>query len=145
MDVAVDAAGGDYFPLAGDHLGARADDYVDPGLDVGVAGLADGVDAPAADADIGLDDAPVVEDDRVGDDGIDGALGAGTLRLPHAVADHLAAAELYFLAVNRAVGLDLDHELGVGEAQPVAGGRPEHRGIGGAREARRHRPNPARR
>ena len=145
MDVAVDTAGGDYFPFAGDHFGARTDHDVDPGLDVGVTGLADGVDAPAADADVGLDDAPVVEDDRVGDDGIDGALGAGTLRLPHAVADHLAAAELYLLAIDRAVTFDLDDELGIGEAQPVAGGRPEHRGIGGAREACRHRPNPARR
>src|SRR5258707_63387 len=81
------------------------------GLDVGFAGLADGGDAAAANADIGLDDARVVDDDRVGDDRIDGALGAGTLALPHAVADHLAAAELHFLAIDRAVCFDLDDEL----------------------------------
>jgi hypothetical protein len=32
----------------------------------------------------------------------------------HAVADHLAAAELDFLAIERAVRLDLDEQLGVG-------------------------------
>src|SRR5260370_39211489 len=83
--------------FAGDHFGARADDDVDPGLDVGVAGLADRADAAAADPDISLDDARVIEDDRVGDDRIDGALSPAPLALPHAVADHLAAAELHLL------------------------------------------------
>ena len=74
VDVAVDAAGGEDHALAGDDLGAGADDDVDAGLDVGVAGLADRGDAAVPDADVGLDDAPVVEDQRVGDDGVDGAL-----------------------------------------------------------------------
>ena len=52
------------------------------------------------------------------------------LRLAHAVADHLAAAELHLLAVDREVLLDLDEELGVGEAHAVAGGGAEHLGIG---------------
>ena len=73
VDVGVDAAGGDDLALAGDGLGAGADDDVDAGLDVGVAGLADGGDAAVLDADVGLDDAPVVEDQRVGDDGVDRA------------------------------------------------------------------------
>ncbi len=68
VDVAVDAAGGDDHAFGGDDLGARADDDVHARLHVGVAGLADGADALAADADVGLDDAPVVEDQRVGDD-----------------------------------------------------------------------------
>ena len=44
------------------------------GLHVRIAGLADGGDAAVLDADIGLHDAPMVEDDRVGDDRVDGAL-----------------------------------------------------------------------
>ena len=71
VDVAVDPAGGEDAALAGDDLGAGADDDVDVGLDVGVAGLADGGDAAVAQAHIGLDDAPVVEDEGVGDDGVD--------------------------------------------------------------------------
>ena len=47
VDVRVDAAGGDDHPLAGDDLGAGADDDVDPGLDVGIAGLADAGDQSA--------------------------------------------------------------------------------------------------
>ena len=142
MDVGVDPAGGEDAALAGDHLGARADDDVDAGLDVGVAGLADGGDAAVAQAHIGLDDAPVVEDQRVGDDGVDRTGGAGRLRLPHAVADHLAAAELHLLAVDGAVLLDLDDEVGVGQPDPVADGRPEHGGVGGARHAEGHQSSP---
>ena len=57
------------------------------------------------------------------------------LALAHAVADDLAAAELHLLAIDGEVLLDLDEELGVGEAHLVAGGRAEHVGIGGAGDA----------
>ena len=138
VDVRVEAARREDLAFARDHLGAGADDDVDAGLDVGIAGLADPRDAPARDADVGLDDAPVVEDQRVGDDGVDRALRARHLRLAHAVADHLAAAELHFLAVDREILLDLDDQLGVGEPHLVADGRPEHVGIGGAGDLLRH-------
>ena len=55
---------------------------------------------------------------------------ARALALAHAVADHLAAAELHLLAVDREVALDLDDEVGVGEPHAVAGGRAEHLGVG---------------
>src|ERR1700732_2396916 len=135
----VDAAGGDDAALSGDRFGPRPDHDVDAGLDVGVAGFADPADAAVADADIGFDDAPIVEDHGIGDDGVDGAVGAGRLPLPHAVADDLAAAEFDLLAIDRAIALDLDKEFGVGEPQPIARCRPEHRGIGHARVGGRHR------
>jgi hypothetical protein len=75
VDVAVDAAGGDDRAFAADDLGAGADDDVDAGLGVGVAGLADGGDAAALQADVGLDDAPVVEDQRVGQHRVHRAFG----------------------------------------------------------------------
>src|SRR5262249_54181754 len=56
------------------------------------------------------------------------------LALPHAVADHLAAAELHLLAVGREVPLDLQPEVGVGEPDPVARGRAEHFRIGLSRD-----------
>ncbi len=88
-------------------------------------------------------------DQRVGDDGINGAVGARDLALPHAVADHLAAAELDLLAIDLRipaaatgkcrthglggqVALDLDEEFGIGEPHPVARGGAEHGGVGGA-------------
>ena len=134
MDVAVDAARGDDLAFARDRLGARPDDDVDAGLDVGIAGLADRDDAAVLQADIGLHDAPVIEDQRVGDHGVDGALRARALALAHAVADHLAAAELHLLAVDRVVLLDLDEEIGVGQPHLVAHRRAEHAGIGRARD-----------
>ena len=45
-------------------------------------------------------------------------------RLAHAVANHLAAAENRFLAVDGQVALDANEQLGVGEADSVAGRRP---------------------
>ena len=138
VDVAVDAAGGEDLALAGDRLRSRADDDVDARLDVRVAGLADCRDAPLAQADIGLEDAGVVDDQRIGYDGVDGAVGARDLALTHAVADHLATAELHLLAVGGEVLLHLDDEIGIGEPHLVAGGRPEHVGIGGTRDTGRH-------
>ena len=51
------------------------------------------------------------------------------LALAHAVADHLAAAELHFFAVDGEIALDLDHEFGIGETNAVAHGRAEHFGV----------------
>ena len=139
VDMHVEAAGGEDLALAGDRLGAGADDDVDAGLDVRIAGLADAGDLAVLEADIGLDDPPMVDDEGVGDDRIDGPFAAGALALAHAVADHLAAAELHLLAIGGEVLLDLDDEVGVGEADLVADGRPEHLGIGGAGNLVGHR------
>src|SRR3954451_17989916 len=100
VDVGVEPAAGQDLAFAREHLGAGPDDDGDVGLDVGIAGLADGGDAVALQADIRFDAATVIEDERVGDDGVARALLAGDLALPHAVADHLAAAELDLLAVT---------------------------------------------
>src|SRR5581483_8099131 len=79
--------------------------------------------AAVADADVGLHDAPVVHDDRVGDHRVERGLGARRARrLPHAVADDLAAAELRLLARHREVALDADQQLRVGEPDAVARG-----------------------
>src|SRR6185437_14914599 len=99
---------------------------------------ADRADVAFLDRDVGFDDAPVIDDQRVGDDGIGRALLVGRLRLAHAVADHLAAAELHLLAIGGEVLLHLDDEVGVGKPHLVAGGGPEHSGIDGTFDFRAH-------
>src|SRR5262249_42412039 len=131
------AARGDDLAFARDRLGAGADHDVDLGLDVGIARLADADDAAVLQPDVGLHDAPVVDDQRIGDHGVDRALRAGALALAHAVADHLAAAELPLRAVHGVVLLDLDEEIGVGEPHLVAHGGPEHVHVRRARDAGR--------
>ena len=138
MDMGIDAAGGDDPALAGDDLRAGADDDVDARLDIGIAGLADGRDAAVLDGDIRLHDSPMVEDQGIGDDGVDRAGGTAPLALAHAVADHFAAAELHLLAIDREIALHLDEELGIGQADAVAGGGPEHIGIGAPGDAGGH-------
>ncbi|MNG27657.1 hypothetical protein D3C84_1128110 [compost metagenome] len=73
----------------------------------------------------------MVDDQRVGQHQVH-AFGRQHLALAHAVADHLAAAELDLLAVDREVPLHLHPQLGVGQAHAVADGGAEHVGIGPA-------------
>src|SRR6202034_188962 len=68
VDVRVEAAGGEDAAFARDHVGTRSDDDGDAGLYVGIAGLADRGDPAVLDADVRLDDSPMVENERVGDD-----------------------------------------------------------------------------
>ena len=126
VDVAVDAAGGQDQPVARHYLGGRADHEVgvDAVHDVGVAGLADRGDPAVADPDVGLDDAPVVEDDRAGDDQIGRPRGPAGDRLPHRLADDLPAAEHGLVAPGAQVPLDLDEQRGVGQPDPVTRRRP---------------------
>src|SRR5579871_2190651 len=138
MNVRVEAAGSEDFAFPGDHFGAGSDDDADAGLNVRIAGFADGRDVSALDADVGLDDSPVVEDERVGDDRVDGALPVADLALSHAVADHLAAAEFHFLAVDAKILLHLDDEIGVGQANAVACRRPEHVRVDGTAQTGAH-------
>src|SRR5919108_141884 len=111
--------------FAGDDLGARADRDGDRRLDVGVAGLADLPDAAVFQAEIGLHDPPVIDDERIRDHRVGGVLRCA-LALPHAVADHLAAAELHLLAVGGEVLLYLGPQFGVSEPHLVADRRAEH-------------------
>jgi hypothetical protein len=113
-------------------------DDADAGLDIGIARLADGGDAPLLEGDVGLVDAGPVDDDRVGDDRVGGPCGIGDLALAHAVADYLASTEFHLLAQDRAIALDLDDEVGVGEAHPVARRGSEHIGIGSPGDAVGH-------
>ena len=126
MDVAVEAACREDLALARDNIGAGADHDGDARLDVGIAGLSDGADVAFLDRNVGLHDAPMVDDQRVGDDGIGRALLIRCLRLTHAVTDHFAAAEFHLLAIDGEVLLHLDDEVGVGEPHPVPRRRPEH-------------------
>src|SRR5712672_1956415 len=131
MDMAVESSRGQDLALACNDVGAWTDDDGHARLDIGIAGFADGADVAFLDGDIRLHDPPMVDDQRIGDDGIGRALLVGDLRLSHAVTDHLAAAELYFLAIDREILLHLDDEIGIGEPNPIAGGGPEHVGIDG--------------
>ena len=140
VHVRVDGAGGDDQALAGDGLRRDADDHArrDAGHRVRVAGLADAGDAPALYADVGLDDARPVDDQRVGDDAVERLGVAASRALALGVAQHLAAAELALVAVDGVVVLDLDHQVRVAEADAVAGRRAEHVDVLGARQLAAH-------
>ena len=132
MNVGIDAAGGGDQPFTSDGFGTGTDDDSHARLHVRVAGLTDTADAAVLDADVSLDDTPVIDDQRIGDHGVHRTLGLSPLRLAHAVADHLAAAEFHFLAVDREIAFDLDPQFGIAQPDPVAGGRAVHVRVGAA-------------
>lgn len=121
--------GSDDLALGRDHLGPRPNRHVHARLHIGVAGLADHRNASMLDANVGFDDAPVVDDQRIGQHQVHG-LGRQHLALPHAITNNLAAAELHLFAVDREVFLDLHPQRSVGQAHAVANRGAEHVGIG---------------
>lgn len=118
----------DDLALARDDVRAAADDHAlgHAVHDVRVARLADARYDARLDADVGLVDARVVDDEGVGDDEVE-AVGVGApAHLPHALAQRLAAPELALVAVRRQVPLDLDPEVRGAQAHPVARRGAEH-------------------
>src|SRR3982074_3433388 len=143
MDVAVEASRGEDFALARDNVGAGTDDDGHAGLDVRIAGLADGADIAFLDGDIGLYDSPMIDNQRIGDDGIGRPLLVGDLGLAHAVTDHLAAGEFQLLAVDVEILLPPDEEASIGPPHPIACRGPEHGGIDRTLDLHRHCSAPA--
>ena len=143
VHVHVDRARGEDPALARDDVGGRADHEVrvDAVGDVGVAGPAERDDPAVAEPDVGLDDAPVVEDHGVGDDRVGRALGPRQRGLGHRLPDRLASAEDGLLAAEGQVLLDLDPQVGVAEPDLVPDGGAVERGVLAAGELS-HRPAP---
>src|SRR4029077_9689217 len=99
--------------------------------------------ASGPDADVRLHDAPVIEDERVGDHQVEHLRpGGGAGRLAHAIADDLAPAELPLVTVGGEVALHLDEQIGVGQAHPVADGGPVEIGVLPPRQPEAHAPAP---
>ncbi len=143
MDVAVESTRGEDFALTRNDVGAGTDHDGHAGLDIRIAGLADGADVALLDRDIGLHDSRVIDDQRIGDHGIGRALLVGDLGLAHAIADHLAAAEFHLLAVDGEILFDLDDEISIGQPHPIAGGGTEHVRIDGTLYLYRHHRAPS--
>ena len=133
MHMHVEAADGGDHALADEDLRVRPDDQarIDAGHDVGIAGLADGDDLAALDADVALDDAgDRIDDEHVDDDHVDGAVGEAMAGIDaHAVAQRLAAADHALLAIDGVVVLDLDQQRGIAEPHEIAGRRAVHGGV----------------
>ena len=125
VDMGIDAAGGDYFAFGGNHFRRRANGDIDARLDIGIARFADRQDPPVFDADIGFNDPPVIDDQRIGQHQIDTVV-SEHLPLAHTVTDDLAAAELDLFAVGGQIVFDLDPQFGVRQAHFIAGGGAKH-------------------
>ena len=72
MNVRINGARRDDAAFAGDHFGGGADDHIfmHAILNIGIARFANANNQAIAQPDIGFDDAPMVNNQRVGNDGI---------------------------------------------------------------------------
>ena len=129
VDVRVDATGGEDFAFAGDDFGAGADDNGDVWLGVGIAGFADGGDTAVLQANVGFNNAPPIQNQCIGDNGVHHGV-VGALALAHAIADDFTAAEFYFVAVVGVVFLDLYPQFGIAQPHAIAHGGAVHVGVG---------------
>ena len=138
VHVGVDRPGCGDQALARDDGGVGPEHHIDAIHDVGVAGAADRDNAPSGDADGGLAYAEDrVDHEYLGDGNFDGIKRG----LRHqSVACGLRKAAEYLVAALLVVGLDLDHEARVAEADAVADGRAVDAGVGLRVEA--HAPAP---
>src|SRR5205814_7112481 len=116
MNVRVDATRGQYQTLSRQDIRADADHKprIDAVHDVRITRLADSVDASSLDTNVSLNDAPVIEDQAVGDDEVRDV--QCSRRLSHSVTDGFASTEFDFLPVHCVVRLDLDDQVGIRQA-----------------------------
>src|SRR5262249_54155877 len=89
-----------------------------------------------------LHNSPMVENDRIGYNGVDRAFTACPLRLPHSIANDLSPSKLHFFAIGRKILFHLNHEVSIGKAQSVAHSWPEHLRVGASTHPPRHSQTP---
>ena len=138
VNVRVNAARRDNVAFATDHFSAGANDDVNAGLCIGVACFADGHNAAVFQTNVGLHNAPVINDQCIGHDGVYGAASlractcavACALRLRHAIANGFAAAKfgLFTIAASkeREIFFNFNDEFGVCQANSIAHGGAKH-------------------
>ncbi len=81
---------------------------------------------PVLQPDIRLVDTAGIDNQRVGDDGIDRAISTRYLGLAHAIPDHLAATEFDLITIVGEVTFNLDKQLCIRQPDLVARGRAVH-------------------
>ena len=123
MNVRIDAPGGQDQPFTGDHFGRNADDHAgrDAGHHIRIARFANSGNEPILDADVGLINSRVIDDQRIGDNAVERVGLSDSRRLPHSLPNRFSPAELTLVAVHREVILDLQYEGCVAQAQFIAG------------------------
>ena len=132
VDVAVYATSRDNLAFASYDFGGWADDDGHTILCVWIASFANGGDAAFLQPNVGLVDSTMVQNQRIGDNGVHRTLRARRLRLPHAITDDLAATKFHFLTIKSEIFFHFDDEISIGQAHFVSHCWAIHLGIGAA-------------
>ncbi len=139
MYVGINAASGHYFAFTCDYFSRRANNGIYPGLNIGIARFTYREYSPILKANVSFDYPPVVQDEGIGDDGINRPFPPGYLGLTHAITDNLTPTELDLLAIETAICFHLYEKLRISQSDLVSSCWPEHVGVGPAVHFPRHR------
>ena len=142
MNMGVDATCREDFSFSGNNLCAWANNDGDARLRIGITGLADGSNAAVFQTHISFHNAPVIDDQGIGDHRINRTRSTSDLALTHAIPDNLAAAEGYFFTMDGEVAFHFNEKLGIREPYLVAHRGSKHGGITGAWLSGRHHRSP---
>ena len=147
VNMRVQTPGCDDLALASNNISTTAHNHVGRYAvhDIWVSCLADAHDDALLDANVGLVDARVVHDERVGDDHVQTLSIRTASRLSHALAQRLSAAKLALVAIHRHIPLDLNPEIRAPETDPITYRRSEHSSIRSALHHRRRQQDRIRR
>src|SRR5262245_21392164 len=120
MDMDVDPPGRDDLAFSNDDLRSWSNNYGHFWLDVRITCFTYSGDPSVLDTEIGLDNSPVVENERISDYRVDCSFVTRTLRLPHAVANNFPAAELRLFTIRCTVLFYFDNEIRICKAHLIA-------------------------
>src|SRR6266849_3212947 len=128
VDMTVDPSRRHQHIFARDYLGARA--YHQFGVyslhRIGVASFTNLHDTSILNANIAFNDAPVIDNQRVGNDKVERAIRSltrGATALPHTIANDLASTKSDLVAIHGEIFLYLDQQFGIRQAHTVTCGR----------------------
>src|SRR6266436_8359912 len=124
--------------------GRRTDNQlrIDTSHGIRVAGLTDFYNPPVSDANVCLDDSPIIDNECIGDYQVQHArrtVSYSATTLTHPVAYHLTAAKGDLVTISRKVLLNLDDKLCIRQSYTVARGGPVKVCLSTAWNVQRHR------
>src|SRR5882724_6673769 len=144
MNMTINCPGCNNQIFAGNNLGRRTDNQlrIDTRHRIRVAGLPDLHNPPVSDANVCLDDSPIIDDECIGDHQVQHArrtVSYSATTLTHPVAYHLSAAKGDLVTISRKVLLNLDDKLCIRQSYTVARSGPVKVCISTAWNVQRHR------
>lgn len=131
MEMGIDEERGEDIELERDDISEGEDDDRDEGMSIGIEWIEDEGDEKVEKKDIRIVDEDMVEDKRIGDEGVNRELGEGKMDMENKVEDKIEEEEIKLIEIGGEVEIELDDEISIGKEKIVEKGGEENLRIGG--------------